>query len=50
LLGEGNELRDAIALFVVEHLIVMVKFMLDKGIPDVPKWVEKAKKRYEFLE
>lgn len=50
LIGSGGNFFNIIVLVAVEHVILLIKFALEIVIPDVPYWVERELKRYEFLE
>jgi anoctamin-10 len=50
LIGEGSFTRDIAILVATEHVILLIKYILEIAIPDVPAWVERELKRYEFYE
>lgn len=37
-------------LAAIEHILLLLKYILDVSIPDCPYWVEKEMRKYEFLE
>jgi hypothetical protein len=50
LVGKGSFFRDIVILLATEHIILLIKYILEIAIPDVPGWVERELKRYEYLE
>ena len=50
LVGKGTFIRDVAILVATEHIILLVKYILEITIPDIPSWVERELKRYDFLE
>jgi anoctamin-10 len=48
LIGDGSVLRDAVILATVEHVILLIKYVLETLMPDVPGWVEKELKKYKL--
>ena len=39
LIGPGSLLRDIIILVAVEHVILLIKYILETLMPDIPYWV-----------
>lgn len=50
LIGEGSQLRNIQFLLAIEHTLICVKYALESIIPDVPYWVHREIKRYQFIE
>lgn len=50
LIGEGSDFRNTMLLAISEHVILLIKYLLEIVIPDVPYWVETELKRYQFYE
>ena len=49
LVGKGSFLRDIMILVATEHIILLIKYLLETIIPDMPGWVERELERCEFL-
>jgi hypothetical protein len=39
ILGDGSKLRTISILVAVEHIVIMIKFIIAEIIDDVPAWV-----------
>lgn len=50
LVGKGTFIRDVAILVATEHIILLIKYILEITIPDIPAWVERELKRYDFFE
>ncbi|CAD8098030.1 unnamed protein product [Paramecium sonneborni] len=50
IIGNQDALYSAFFLAAIEHILLLIKYILDVSIPDTPYWVEKELRRYEYLE
>ena len=50
LIGQSDNLTIVIILVAAEHILLLIKYLLDILIPDSPVWVERELKRYRYLE
>ncbi|CAD8119184.1 unnamed protein product [Paramecium sonneborni] len=50
IIGNQNALVSAFFLAAIEHILLLIKYILDVSIPDCPYWVEKELRRYAYLE
>ncbi|CAD8206420.1 unnamed protein product [Paramecium octaurelia] len=50
IIGNQNALVSAFFLAAIEHVLLLIKYILDVSIPDCPYWVEKELRRYAYLE
>ncbi|CAD8094475.1 unnamed protein product [Paramecium sonneborni] len=50
IIGNQDALYSAFFLAAIEHILLLIKYILDVSIPDCPYWVEKELRRYEYLE
>jgi anoctamin-8 len=39
LIGEGTDLRNITILVAVEHIILVLKYIISELIDDVPEWI-----------
>ncbi|CAD8185858.1 unnamed protein product [Paramecium octaurelia] len=50
IIGNQDALVSAFFLAAIEHVLLLIKYILDVSIPDCPYWVEKELRRYAYLE
>ncbi|CAD8181717.1 unnamed protein product [Paramecium octaurelia] len=50
IIGNQDALVSAFFLAAIEHILLLIKYILDVSIPDCPYWVEKELRRYAYLE
>lgn len=50
MIGNNDPLVIAFALTAIEHVLILIKYILDVVIPDSPYWVEKELRKYAYLE
>lgn len=50
LIGDTDPLFQALVLAAIEHILLLIKYILGAAIPDCPYWVSKELRKYAFLE
>ncbi|CAK55572.1 unnamed protein product (macronuclear) [Paramecium tetraurelia] len=50
LIGDTDPLFQTLVLAAIEHILLLIKYILGAAIPDCPYWVSKELRKYAFLE
>ncbi|CAD8159360.1 unnamed protein product [Paramecium octaurelia] len=50
LIGDSNPLIQVLVLAAIEHILLLIKYLLGIMIPDCPYWVSKELRKYAYFE
>ncbi|CAK71370.1 unnamed protein product (macronuclear) [Paramecium tetraurelia] len=50
LIGDSNPLIQVLVLAAIEHILLLIKYILGIMIPDCPYWVSKELRKYAYFE